>query len=180
MMTKQQFDYWFKQGEKYRQTLLKIEKDFNIGEIFETPFGNFYEQYMNLPNFSEPARDLITEFIWAIKKPLHWYLPTEERTLTIKTIDDLYYAVMELSCVENMKERINYLIPNVDFLGATLWFPGELSEFMYETRFTEGVAEEITIKLNKYIKTRYPEVDMVVHYDNEKFNLWNNEHDEDE
>jgi hypothetical protein len=180
MMTKRQFKQWFTQGEKFRQTLLKIENDFNIGEIFETPFGKFYEQYMDLPKFSEPAEDLILEFMWGTKKPIHWYFPTEERKLIIKTIDDLYYAVMELSCVGFMKERINYLIPNVDFLGATLWFPGQLSEFIYENRITEEVAKEITTRLNRYIRTRYPEVDMVVHYDNEEFILWNNKHDEDE
>ena len=80
--------------------------------------------------------------------------------------------------MENMKEQIDYLLPNVDFACATIWFPGYAHECLSAFELTSKEADKIVSELNDYIKTEYPDRDIVVHYDNEKFNLWNNECDD--
>lgn len=177
MMTKEQFIEWFNRGEEYRQTLLKIEELFSAGEIFESAIGKFYDQYMAMPNFSEAAKDLINDFIWW-DEIIRWCPYENAEPIIIGTVEELYYVVMELSHMENMKEQIDYLIPNVSFSCATLWFPGYASEFVYGFELSSEENNAIVDELNVYIKTNYPEVDMTVHYDNEKFNLWNNEIDD--
>ena len=177
MMTKEQFIEWFNRGEEYRQTLLEFEKFFSGGEVFESAFGKFYDQYMDLPNFNECAKDIIADFIWW-DGPVRWCPYEKAEPQIIGTVEDLYYVVMEISHMENMKEQIDYLIPNVSLSCATLWFPGYANEFVYGFELSPEENDAIVNELNAYIKTNYPEVDMTVHYDNEKFNLWNNEIDD--
>lgn len=175
-MTKEQFINWFNTGEKFRQNLLELEKVLQGYDIFETSIGNFYDQYIDLPNFSEEAKELIWSFIWEDNLTCWHY--NEIEYLVIDTIEMLYYVVMELSHMEIMKMRIDFLLPEVDFSCATIWFPGEIDESMRFFRVSDEEADKIVLELNNYIKINYPNRDVVVHYDNEKFNLWNNEWDD--
>ena len=177
MMTKEQFINWFNKGEEYRKTLLKIEELFSAGEIFESAIGRFYDEYIDMPNFSDDAKDMIGDFIWNDSRT-RWYF-NETESVEVETVEELYYAVMEFSGRNNMIEQIDYILPNVCFSCATLWFPGYAHECVNAFELDAEEAEAIAADMNEYIKTHYPNRDVVVHYDNEKFNLWNNEPNED-
>ena len=188
MLNKQEFTNWINIILNFQKRLKALEDAFgNFSSIFDTELGILYDTFIDFPNFSPEAKDLIFDYCYSLggnnKNEDGFLIDIWGSVIPAQDIDELYTEAIVLSYKEIIKGTIDYYLsyPNSEFRyhleKAIIWDETLDDEGTYKLFENNEEVEKFINELNEYLKENYPNEKAHIFYNGELIMLVNDNND---